>query len=148
MPTLRLTDGPAGNVWRKAPAGKTLEFYDTICPGLTLRIGPRGGSYLAVFKVKGSKHQFRRKIGRPRRRGEPSDMPGALTLPEARAAVRAMVADARAGITPEDRAGRAAAKATAAASAQAAQATLQSALVLALAIVATGVAGPRPGAEG
>ena len=35
MPKIKLTDGPAGSIWRRPPKGKTtLELYDTICPGL------------------------------------------------------------------------------------------------------------------
>lgn len=93
MAKIRLTDGPAGSIWKKAPAGKTLEFFDTIQPGLTLRIGARGGSYLVIFRVDGEKKQLRRKIGTPH----------TIDLDEARAIAKAMIIDAKNGISPDQR---------------------------------------------
>ena len=94
MPKVRLTEGPAGNVWRKAPEGKTLPpLHDTICPGLELRIGPRGGSYLVSFRVKGSPERLRRKLGTT----------ATIDLPDAREAARKMIADAKRGVHPDQR---------------------------------------------
>src|SRR5271156_2206276 len=114
MPKIKLTDGPAGSIWRRPPKGKTLEFYDTVCPGLTLRIGARKhGSYIVVFQVKGERQegdptQWRRKIGTTQ----------TLTLEEARADAKVMIADAAKGIIPEQRQAEAAAADLAAKEAQ------------------------------
>ena len=110
MPKVRLTDGPAGNVWRKAPAGKTLPpLHDTICPGLELRIGPRGGSYLVSFRVKGSPERLRRKLGTT----------ATIDLPEAREKARDVLAAAKRGIHPDETKRQADAEARAAAQADA-----------------------------
>jgi integrase len=117
MARIRFTDGAAGNVFRRAPPGKTMEFYDLHTPSLTLRVGARGGSYLVVFRVKGEQSQRRRKIGEPRRPEEP-DIPGRITLADARAKAQRIVADARAGISPEQREAEAQAAAAAEAAAK------------------------------
>ena len=112
MPTKKLSDGPAGNVWRKAPPGKTLPpLHDTVCAGLELRFGPRGGSYLVSFRVKGDpeKQRFRRKLGTPK----------SISLPDVRLAAQKIIDDAKLGIHPDETKRKADAEARTAAQADA-----------------------------
>ena len=94
MPTVKLTDRA---IKRKPPEKGTLELWDTIVPGLALRIGYGGTrSYTLTTRING--RQVRRKVGTTATHG----------LAEARQAAREVLSDAAKG---KDTASRAAKKA-------------------------------------
>ena len=55
----------AANIARKAPAEGCLEVWDTVVPGLALRIWPTKRTYTVTTRLAGSGKQIRRRIGTP-----------------------------------------------------------------------------------
>ena len=92
MPTLTLTDAVTK---RKAPASGTLELWDTVVPGLALRVHSGGKrSYCVTTRING--RQVRRTIGST----------ATHTLAEARGEARGIIKDAARGIDSASKAAR------------------------------------------
>ena len=91
MPKATLTDR---SIRRKPPASGTLELWDTIIPGLALRIHAGGKrSYCVTTRLAGTGGQIRRTVGTT----------NTLKLSEAREAARAVIRDAARGMDTASR---------------------------------------------
>ncbi len=79
---------------RKAPATGTMELWDQLLPGFGLRIGRKRRTFFVMSRlpVKGKIKQVRRTVGTTVE----------LSLAEARAKARGMIADLQRGIDPKD----------------------------------------------
>jgi integrase len=95
------------SIFHAAPSGT--KRWDKLAAGLYLLYGKKAATYYVIKRIAGTKAQINRRIGVAR--AKDGSRPDAISVEEARAAARAIIKNAEAGMAPEVAEGRAAADA-------------------------------------